>query len=125
VLSVRSRLEYDGVARGGWSGDYMDPFTFLSMFTTAGGDNGTGWTDPAFVRILDAANRQTERQARYAALAVAETFLLDAQPVIPLYTNATNWLKKPYVKGLYANPVTMHAWKYVHIEHDPAQWGEN
>ena len=48
--------------------------------------------------------------------------MLAAQPVIPLETTATDWLKKPYVKGLYANPITLHSWKYVYIEHDPAKW---
>ena len=47
------------------------------------------------------------------------------QPVIPLYIQGTNWLKKPYVKGMYPNPITMHAWKYVHIEQDSAKWGES
>ena len=55
-------------------------------------------------------------------LANAEKMLLDAQPVIPLATSSTNWMKKPYVKGMYANPITIHAWKFVYIEHDPAKW---
>jgi len=42
--------------------------------------------------------------------------------LLPLYTPATNWLKKPYVKGMYANPVTLHPWKFVYIEHDPSKW---
>jgi hypothetical protein len=42
--------------------------------------------------------------------------------VATLTTTATNWLKKPYVKGLFANPQTLHAWKFVYIEHDPAKW---
>ena len=29
--------------------------------------------------------------------------MLDAQPVIPIETPAVNWVKKPYVKGLYPN----------------------
>jgi len=122
VLSARARLEYSGFARGGWVGDYMDPFTFLGLFESAGGDNGTGWSDPKFARMLDAANRQRDPQLRFAELAKAEAYMLDAQPIIPLYTNATNWMKKPYVGGLYPNPLTMHAWKYAYIEHDPAKW---
>jgi hypothetical protein len=47
---------------------------------------------------------------------------LEAQPVIPLTTNATRWMKKPYVKGMYPNPQTLHAWKYVYIERDPSKW---
>jgi oligopeptide transport system substrate-binding protein len=125
LMSVRPRLEYEGFARSGWIGDYLDPFTFLSMFAAAGGENGTGWTDPTFVRMLEDANRQTSQPKRYEALARAEAMFLDAQPIIPLYTNTTNWLKKPYVKGMYPNPCTMHAWKYVHIEPDPAKWGES
>ena len=65
---------------------------------------------------------QQDPKKRYELLAKAEKMLLDAQPVIPLATSSTNWMKKPYVKGMYPNPVTMHAWKFVYIEHDPAKW---
>jgi oligopeptide transport system substrate-binding protein len=121
-LQTRSRLEYRGVARSGWIGDYMDPFTFLSLYVVEGGDNGSGWSDPEFVNLLNEANRQRDPDARYRMLADAEVLLLRAQPTLPLYNNATNFVKKPFVKGLYANPVTMHAWKFVYIEHDPARW---
>jgi len=121
-LDYRAKLEYKGVARTGWVGDYMDPYTFLDLFTTKTGDNGTGWSTPEFVAAVHEANRQQDPQKRYALLAKAEKMLLDAQPVIPLATSSTNWMKKPYVKGMYPNPVTMHAWKFVYIEHDPAKW---
>lgn len=121
-LQMRSRLEYRGLARSGWIGDYMDPFTFLSLYVVEGGDNGSGWLDPAFVQKLNDANRERDPQARYRLLAEAEAMLLQAQPTLPLFNNATNFVKKPFVKGLYANPVTMHAWKFVYIEHDPGKW---
>jgi oligopeptide transport system substrate-binding protein len=121
-LDHRAKLEYSGIARAGWVGDYMDPYTFLDLFTTKTGDNGTGWFDPKYVSIVREANRQSDPKKRYTMLAQAERMLLDAQPIIPLTTNATNWVKKPYVKGMYPNPVTIHAWKFVHIERDPAKW---
>ena len=121
-LDHRAKLEYKGVARSGWVGDYMDPNTFLELFTTRTGDNGTGWYDQKYVDTLKAANRETDPAKRYAMMAQAEKMLLDAQPVIPLATSSTNWMKKPYVKGMYPNPVTIHAWKFVYIEHDPAKW---
>lgn len=121
-LQVRSRLEYRGAARSGWIGDYMDPFTFLSLYVVEGGDNGSGWTDAEFVRLLSEANRQRDPEARLRMLSEAEALLLRAQPTLPLFNNATNFVKKPFVKGLYANPITMHAWKFVYIEHDPAKW---
>lgn len=122
-LKVRSNLEYQGFGRAGWIGDYMDPYTFLSLFLTQqGGDNGTGWYDPKYVRMLREANSEPDQQRRYELLAEAESYLLDASPVIPLATSGTNWMKKPYVKGMYPNPGTMHAWKYVYIEQDRARW---
>ena len=121
-LDSRAKLQYSGVARAGWVGDYMDPYSFLDLFSTEFGDNGTGWSDPKYVAMLHEANAQQDPAKRYELLARAEAFLLAAQPVIPLYTSATDWLKKPYVKGLYGNPLTLHAWKYVYIEHDPAKW---
>jgi hypothetical protein len=55
-------------------------------------------------------------------LARAEYFLMKDQPVIPFLTQETNWIKKPYVKGFYPNPGTLHPWKFVYIEHDPNKW---
>lgn len=121
-LDTRSKLEYKGFARSGWIGDYLDPFTFLNLFYTPTGDNGTGWWDPKYVAMLDDANRELDPHKRFELLAKAESYMLDAQPVIPLQTKATNWLKKPYVKGMYPNPQTMIPWKFVYIERDPAKW---
>lgn len=121
-LDYRAKLEYKGMARTGWVGDYMDPNTFLELFMTRTGDNGTGWYDQRYVDLLKEANRQNDPVKRYAMMARAEKMLLDAQPVIPLATSSTNWMKKPYVKGMHPNPVTIHAWKFVYIEHDPGKW---
>ena len=120
-LNSRARLDYKGFARGAWGADYMDPFTFLSLFYT-GGENGTGWLDPKYVAMLDEANRTLDPKKRYELLAKAEKYLIDAQPMIPLDTAAVNWVKKPYVKGMYPNAGSLYPWKYVYIERDPAKW---
>src|SRR6185295_15080033 len=120
-LAARTKLDYKGFSRGGWSADYMDPFTFLSQFY-AGGDSGTGWTDPKYIAMLDQANRTLDSARRYDLLAQAEKYLIDAQPVIPLDTASVNWVKKPYVKGMYPNPGSLFPWKFVYIERDPSKW---
>jgi oligopeptide transport system substrate-binding protein len=120
-LSVRAKLEYKGFARSGWSADYLDPFTFLSLFYTSG-ESGTGWLDPKYVEMLDEANRSLDQAKRYELLAKAEKYMIDAQPLIPIDTAAVNWVKKPYVKGMYPNAGTLFAWKYVYIERDQAKW---
>jgi oligopeptide transport system substrate-binding protein len=121
-LSSRAKLEYKGFGRAGWSGDFLDPYAFLSLLHTAGGNNATGWYDPKFAAMLDEANRTSDPKQRYELLAKAEAFMLEQQPIIPIWTPATNWVKKPYVKGMYPNVGTLHAWKYVYIEHDPSKW---
>ncbi|MFN2576885.1 MAG: peptide ABC transporter substrate-binding protein [Pyrinomonadaceae bacterium] len=121
-FKAQKQLEYKGVSRNGWGADYMDPYTFLVLFYTPTGNNGTGWWDPKYVALLDQANRTIDHQQRYALLAQAEQILLDAQPVLPIVVGTTRLLKKPYVKGLYPNPATLNPWKWVYIERDPAKW---
>jgi oligopeptide transport system substrate-binding protein len=121
-MNARSKLEYNGFAIGIWGADYMDPFTFLGLFTTPVGVNGTGWYDLKYVAMLDQANRTLDHQQRYDLLAKAEKYLLDAQPLIPIETSAVNWLKKPYVKGMYPNAAGLYPWKYVYIEREPSKW---
>jgi len=121
-LVAQSTLDYKGIARNGWIADYMDPFNFLWLYYTPTGNNGTGWWNPKYVELLDEANRTIDHQKRYELLAKAEALALEAQPVIPLSTAATRWMKKPYVKGMYPNPQTLHPWKWVYIERDPAKW---
>jgi oligopeptide transport system substrate-binding protein len=120
-LAVRTKLDYKGFSRGGWSADYMDPFTYLSQFY-AGGDSGTGWQDPKYISMLDEANRTLDHQKRYELLAQAEKYLIDEQPIIPIDTASVNWVKKPYVKGMYPNPGSLFPWKFVYIERDQSKW---
>jgi oligopeptide transport system substrate-binding protein len=119
-FKAQAQLEYKGVSRTGWSADYLDPFTFLGIFYASA--NASGWWDAKYVELLDRANRTTDHQKRFELLAQAEQILLDAQPVIPMTVGTTRWMKKPYVKGLFPNPVTLHSWKAVYIERDPSKW---
>lgn len=122
-LSLRARGDYKGIARDAWGGDYMDPFTFLNLFYK-GAENGSGWNDPKYDAMLDQANREGDPQKRYELFAKAEAYMLEEQPVIPLDTPTVNWMKKPYVLGMYPNPLTLHAWKFVYIEYDQAKWDQ-
>jgi oligopeptide transport system substrate-binding protein len=120
-LESRAKLEYKGFARGAWGADYMDPFTFLNLFYTSGVSD-TGWHDPKYVAMLDEANRTLDRAKRYELLAKAEAYMLEQQPIIPLDSPSVNWLKKPYVKGMYPNPASLFPWKHVYIERDQSKW---
>ncbi|MCW5959523.1 MAG: peptide ABC transporter substrate-binding protein [Pyrinomonadaceae bacterium] len=124
-LPYRSNIEYTGAARAGWVGDYVDPFTFLSQFYTQTNDSSTGWWSAKYDRLIEEANNIADPMARFEKLAEAEFLMISDQPIIPLATSGTSWMKKPYIKGFYPNPGTMHPWKFVYIETDPAKWDEN
>ena len=121
-VDVRAKLDYKGFAFGAWSADYMDPFTFLSLYYTPENDNCTGWWDQKYVDLLDQGNRTPDKLKRFEIFARAENLMLEAQPIIPIETGAVNWVKKPYVKGLYPNAGSLFPWKFVYIERDPSKW---
>jgi len=123
-FTSRNKLEYKGISRSGWFGDYMDPFTFLSLFQTPTGNNGTGWWEKSYVDKLDDANRTRDPIERFRKMGAAEQQLLDSGAVIPIWVTSTDWMKKPYVKGMYPNPGSLYAWKFVYIEHDPSKWND-
>jgi oligopeptide transport system substrate-binding protein len=121
-LPYRSAVEYTGAVRNGWIGDYMDPFTFLNLFYSQQNDGATGWWDPKYDKMLDDANKETDEMKRYEMLAKAEFYVMQQQIVIPLGTAGTSFVKKPYIKGFYPNPGTLHPWKFIYIERDQNKW---
>jgi oligopeptide transport system substrate-binding protein len=124
-LPTIQKLDFEGFARKGWVGDYMDPFTFLDLYYKGVGNSNNGWQDDKYDAMLDDANNTVDATLRLEKLAWAEFYALDQNIMFLMITNATNWMKKPYVKRLYPNPGTLHAWKYVYIEKDPAKWDQD
>ncbi len=124
-LQERNALRYEGLAQSLWSGDYIDPYTFLGLHYGKGNNGAAGFYDPKYDKMLDDANSELDPQKRFEKLARAEYYLLDQRPSIPLNINATNWMKKPYIKGMYPNPGTLFPWKFVYIEKDPNKWDKD
>lgn len=124
-LKDRHEVQYVGFAQTLWSGDYMDPYTFLGLHYGYPNNGDAGFNDPKYNKMLDQANSELDPEKRYELMARAEFYLTEQQPSIPLMTNATNWMKKPYVKGMYPNPGTLLPWKFVYIEPDPAKWDKD
>ena len=90
--------EYD-ISSSTWSGDYLDPATFLDLWRQGSGNNCTGWACPAYDARLDEAADCSAPQARHAAMVQAEQLLQAEAPIIPLYWNHRTYLKKRTVSG--------------------------
>jgi oligopeptide transport system substrate-binding protein len=96
-----------------WYGDFVDPFTFLSVMTTEGGNNRTGWTNPNYDRLLQASMMEADPEQRMALLAEAERILLEESPIAPLIWNTLNTLVDPRLRGWHPKLLDMRPYKAV------------
>ncbi len=114
-LVAQNKLDYD-VSRSAWIGDYADANTFLDMWLTGGGNNRTGFANPEYDALIDAANRELDRKKRIALLRKAEALLMHELPLIPIYYYVTKNMVRPYVKGFYPNVQDVHPIKDIWID---------
>lgn len=96
--AAQQNMDYD-ISSSSWSGDYLDPATFVELWRSGGGNNCTGWGSPVCDAALAAAARCGDAAERRAHLAEAEADMLRGQPVIPLYWNVRTYLKSRHVNG--------------------------
>ncbi len=104
------------ILRASWIGDYLDPSTFLDVFRSDSGNNFSGWSSPAYDAALFAAARTPDPAARNALFQQAESLLLDAAPIIPIYFYTHVFLIQPSVKGWHPTLLDHHPYKYVWLE---------
>jgi oligopeptide transport system substrate-binding protein len=104
------------IARMGWVGDYIDPNTFLGVFTSDSGDNKTGWKNKQYDDLLKMAATINNKEDRFETLQQAETILLDEAPLIPLYNYTTNNLVSTQLKGYHQNILDYYSYKHLYLE---------
>ena len=115
--SAQQKLEFD-ISIAGWSGDYLDPTTFLLMWTKGNGNNNTGWSSETFEKMLDEAAHNPDTAERLRIFEKAEKLLMDEQPIMPFAWQARNYLHDPGVKGWHALLLDNHPWSAVRFESD-------
>jgi len=99
-IDNRQNLNYQ-VARAGWTADYNDPMTFLDMWVTGGGNNDTGYANPAYDKLINDAKASSDLAARQDMFAQAEKLMVEQDMIlIPLYYYTNNSLTKEYLKGV-------------------------
>lgn len=113
--SAQQSLNFD-MASAGWVGDYLDPTTFLLMWTQGNGNNNTGWSDPKYEALLREAAQKSDPAERFALFREAEALLMDAQPILPISHYTRNYLLRPEVKGWYPLLLDNHPWEAIRLE---------
>ena len=80
----RRQMNYQ-IIRSTWIGDYNDPNSFLNIWTTGGGNNQTGWSNPEYDRLIAEAEKTADQALRYAAFQRAEGILSEQGPAVPFF----------------------------------------
>jgi oligopeptide transport system substrate-binding protein len=102
LLTHRRWGGYD-ICRHGWVGDYADPSTFLDMFITGSGLNDCKWSNADYDRLIADAREELDPVKRMTLLHRAESVLMDAMPISPLFFYVTLYMQKSNVSGVVRN----------------------
>lgn len=98
-IPKRQSGDYE-IARGGWVGDYMDPMTFLDLFTSLNGSNDPQFKDKHYDELISKARTEGDATKRWQYLHEAEKYLLDNAPIACISFNTNPMNVKPYAKDV-------------------------
>lgn len=114
-LDRERQMNYE-IDRASWVGDYLDPYTFLEMFTTENGNNKTGFTNQRYDELMRMSSLEVDREKRMSYFQEADRILVEEVPILPLYTYHWNRLVSTSVKNWYDNPMDYYSFKRVYLE---------
>lgn len=114
-LDNQHTLNYD-ITRSRWVSDYNDPASFTDLFTSTSGNNDTGWKNPEYDRLLDAASRERDPARRFAHLQQAEALLLEEAPLAPVFFGTRTYLIHPQVKGWVPSLLGIRRYQTIRLE---------
>lgn len=96
IGTIRSNGEFD-IVRHGWSADYPDPMTYLSVFMNGG--HYSRFSNAEYDECIDVANNVVGKE-RDEALLRAEQILIDEESVvIPLYQTTDTCMVRSTLSG--------------------------
>lgn len=99
----------------GYGSAYFDAMSYLEMYTSDFPYQTAFWIskdyDAAIKKAFDSAGDE-----RMEALLQAEKLFIEGLPVAPVYQRASNYLDKPYVKGIVRSAVVGEDFTYAYIQ---------
>ncbi len=114
-LASKRSGKYDMVYQS-WVGDYMDPMSYLDLFTTGNANNNSGYSNPEYDRLIFLAQKSGEQKVRMAAMHQAEKILMEEMGVIPDVFGCFFASIDPKVKGYINNGNSIFDFQYTYKE---------
>jgi len=110
------RLKNYDLSFAHWFGDYVDPGTYLELFTSDSGNNSTGWSNREYDRLVAAAGSAMDPARRIELYQQAEALLLDEAPIAPIFFGTRVFLCHPAVRNWRPALLGSHQYKDVYLE---------
>jgi oligopeptide transport system substrate-binding protein len=114
-MNRRSQADYQ-IIRAGWYADYLDPSSFLELFTSDNPMEESGWSNPQYDTLITAAANETDPAKRMEDFQQAEAILMKGLPIIPLYDYTTTILIRPEVRGYENNLLDLHPYPGIYFD---------
>lgn len=127
-LQVReTQLHYAGMRAGafeagtaGWLPDIDDPHGYLMQWDSEAGEiNYSRWSDARFDALLHEAMLTADPERRSDLMGEAETLVLDAAPMAPVFFESAKILVSERVEGLVPNPFRLHQSRWLCLQDTP------
>jgi len=115
------RLRQYGVFHYARTGDFPDPFTFLSLPATGGEQNEMQYASRAFDAAVEQGKRAVDPAARQAAYQRAERILNADAVVVPLYYYRSKHLVRSHVRGWQESLMDRHLSRDLSLGHEVAR----
>jgi oligopeptide transport system substrate-binding protein len=104
-LDLDTKMDYE-LQLTRWGPDFLDPFTYMNLFITDGGNNMTGYSSETYDKLVSetATTYATDNVARYNNFLEAEKLLFEDAVIAPVYQASRAQLISPTVEGVFVNP---------------------
>lgn len=104
-LDLDTNMQYE-LQLSRWGPDFLDPYTFMNLWITDGGNNKTGYSNKEYDQLVSdtATKYATDNVARYENFLKAEKLLFEDAPIAPVYQASRAQLISPKVQNVFVNP---------------------
>ena len=93
------------ISRSGWTGDYLDPMTFMDLWITGASNNYVNYSNPEYDKLVKEAQTSTDQKLRMDNMKKAEKMILEDMAIVPIYFYTHPYAVKPNVKGITKNAI--------------------
>lgn len=108
ALDLANNMDYD-IQLSAWGPDYLDPYSFMSLWITDGENNLMGYSNDEYDKLMEEAQNELAKpgkeQERYDNFIEAEKILFEDAAIAPVYQEFVAMLVDPKMEGVITNPI--------------------